>query len=210
MSAHKEPIRVLVVDDHPLLREGVAAALEAQQDLSLVGEAANGGEALRLFQALRPDVTLMDLQMPGMDGVTAIRAIRAQFPQARIAVLTTYQGDVRALYALQAGATGYLLKSSLRHELLTAIRALAAGRRYIPAEVAEALAAQLQQEVLTPREIEVLQRVALGEPNKRIAAQLTLSEDTVKGHLKNILEKMGAHNRTHAVSLAIQRGIVRL
>src|SRR5690606_8606527 len=147
--------------------------------------------------------------MPGMDGVTAIRAIRAQFPQARIAVLTTYQGDVRALYALQAGATGYLLKSSLRHELLTAIRALAAGRRYIPAEVAEALAAQLQQEVLTPREIEVLQRVALGEPNKRIAAQLTLSEDTVKGHLKNILEKMGAHNRTHAVSLAIQRGIAR-
>ena len=208
MQPTKEPIRVLVVDDHPLLREGITAVLATQPDIVLAGEAANGSEALQQFRALQPDVTLMDLQMPLMDGVQAIQAIRSEFPFARIAILTTYRGDARALQAIRAGAFGYLLKSSLRKDLLAAIRALAAGERHIPADIAAELAVHLSQEGLTPREIVVLQCVAMGKPNKQIAAELKVSEDTIKGHLKSIMDKLGAQNRTHAVTLGIRRGIV--
>ncbi|HYG44122.1 MAG TPA: response regulator transcription factor [Bordetella sp.] len=208
MQPIKEPIRVLVVDDHPLLREGITAVLATQPDIVLAGEAANGSEALQQFRTLQPDVTLMDLQMPLMDGMQAIQAIRSEFPFARIAILTTYRGDARALQAIRAGAFGYLLKSSLRKDLLAAIRALAAGERYIPADIAAELAVHLSQEGLTPREIVVLQCVAMGKPNKQIAAELKVSEDTIKGHLKSIMDKLGAQNRTHAVTLGIRRGIV--
>lgn len=204
----KESIRVMVVDDHPLLREGIAAVLEAQSDIELVGEATNGSDAVELFRSLLPDVTLMDLQMPGMDGIEAIHTIRAEFPRARIAILTTYRGDVRALHAIKAGALGYLLKSSLRKELLEAIRAISSGKRHIPPDVATELALHLSHDYLTSREIQVLQSVAMGCPNKQIAEQLMISEDTIKGHLSSIMNKLGANNRTHAVTLAIQRGII--
>lgn len=205
-----QPIRVMVVDDHPLLREGIAAVLEGQPDIMLVGEAVNGREAIARFEVLRPDVTLMDLQMPDMNGIETIRAIRARRPDARIAILTTYRGDVRALHAIKAGAVGYLLKSTLRKELVEAIRLLAAGKRHFPPEVASELAAHLDSDGLTPREIEVLQCVALGKPNKVIAGQLKISEDTIKGHLRSIMDKLGANNRTHAVAIGVQRGFVEL
>lgn len=208
MQMEKEQIRVLVVDDHPLLREGIAAVIEAQLDINLVGEATNGCEALQLFRSLRPDVTLMDLQMPEMDGIDAIFAIRAEFPCARIAILTTYRGDVRALHAIRAGAVGYLLKSSLRKDLLDAIRTIAAGKRHIPSEIAVELADHLSQECLTPREVQVLKSVAMGESNKHIAEELMITEDTIKGHVRSIMEKLGASNRTHAVTIGIQRGII--
>lgn len=204
------PIRVLVADDHPLLREGIAAVLAGQEDIDLVGEASDGREALERFRQLRPDVTLMDLQMPLMNGIDSILAIRGECPDARIAILTTYRGDVRALHAIQAGAQAYLLKSSLRKELVETIRTLAAGKRHIPPEIAADLAAHIGQQSLSPREVEVLQAAALGYSNRDIALQLRITEDTVKGHMRLIMDKLRANNRTHAVAIAVQRGVLEI
>lgn len=203
-------IRVLVVDDHPLMREGIAAVIAGQDDMRLIGEASDGAEAVSAYAALHPDVVLMDLRMPGMDGIEAIAAIRAVSPRARIVVLTTYRGDVQVTRALLAGASGYLLKSSLRRELLDTIRDVHAGRRRVPAEIAAGIAEHLSDESLSPREIEVLRSVAAGNANKRIAAELGISEETVKAHMKNILAKLDARDRTHAVTIAIRRGIIEL
>jgi DNA-binding NarL/FixJ family response regulator len=199
-----QPIRVLTVDDHPLLREGIAAVIEGQSDMRLVGEATNGREAIERYRALRPDVTLMDLRMPDINGIEAITAIRGEFPSARIIVLTTYTGDAQALGALKAGASAYLLKSMLRKELLDTIRTVHAGKRRIPPEIAE----HATDDALTGREIEVLRRVALGNSNKQVAAQLSISEGTVKAHMKSILPKLSARDRTHAVTIAVKRGII--
>jgi DNA-binding NarL/FixJ family response regulator len=202
------PIRVLTVDDHPLLREGIAAVLEGQRDMIVAGVAANGLEAVERYRALRPDVTLMDLQMPEMDGIEAIRSIRAEFPEARIVVLTTYDGDFLALRAIKAGASGYLLKSMLRKELLETIRAVHAGKRRIPPEVAVGIAEHHTDDWLSDREIAVLRLVAAGHANKMIADDLGISEETVKSHMRNIMAKLTASDRTHAVTIAIKRGIL--
>ena len=204
------PIRILTVDDHPLLREGIAALLATEPDMKLVGEACDGREALVQFRKHHPDVTLMDLQMPEMEGVEAMIAIRSEFPNARIIVLTTYNGDVRVLRALKAGARAYLLKGSLRKELLDTIRAVHAGHKRIPPDVAVELADYAAEDALTAREIEVLQLVAGGNANKQIADQLAITEETVKGHLKNILSKLRANDRTHAVTIGLKRGIIKL
>lgn len=201
-------IRILVVDDHPFLREGIAAAINGQKDMILVGEATNGCEALESYRNLRPDVTLMDIQMPGMSGIEAMVAIRAEFPTARIVVLTAYRGDVQAMRAFKAGAVGYLLKNMLRKELLDTIRTVHAGRRRIPDEIAKELGEHSFEDALTEREIEVLKMVASGTPNKGIASELALAEPTVKSHLKNIFQKLGANDRTHAVTIAIRRGYI--
>jgi DNA-binding NarL/FixJ family response regulator len=203
-------IRILTVDDHPMLREGLASMIEAQSDMVLIGEAANGREAVESFRTHRPDVTLMDLQMPDMNGVEAIHAIRGEFPDARIVVLTTYKGDVQALRALKAGAAGYLLKSMLRKELLETIRTVHAGKRRIPPEIAMEIAEHAADDALTDREIAVLKRVALGSANKQIAVSLGISEETVKAHMKNILAKLSANDRTHAVTIALSRGIIQV
>ncbi|HEY6941978.1 response regulator transcription factor [Dokdonella sp.] len=208
MSAETAPIRVLVVDDHPLLREGVAAVVQRQADMVLVGEAADGREAVALFREHRPDVTLMDLQMPEMGGVEAVATIRRDFPHARFVVLTTHRGDVQALRAFKAGASGYLLKSMVRKDLVETIRAVHAGHRRIPAEIASAIAEHVACDGLTEREIEVLKQAAGGNANKSIASHLCISEDTVKVHMKNIFAKLGANDRTHAVTIAINRGII--
>jgi DNA-binding NarL/FixJ family response regulator len=200
-------IRILTVDDHPLLREGIAAVIEGQPDMTLVAEATNGHEAIESFREHRPDVALMDLRMPDMNGIEAIRAIRTEFPTARIVVLTTYAGDVQALGALKAGASGYLLKSMLRKDLLDTIRTVHAGKRRIPPEIASEIAEHAADDALTEREIDVLRRVGSGNSNKQIAVQLAISEGTVKAHMKSILPKLGARDRTHAVMIAVKRGI---
>lgn len=210
MISYRKPITVLIADDHPLIREGITAVVGGYEDISVVAEASNGLEAIRLYRATQPDVTLMDVQMPELNGIAAISSIISEFPQARIAVLTTYRGDVRALQAIKAGARGYLLKSTLRHELIDTIRTLAAGKRRFPPEIAAELAAHIDQDGLTARELEVLRHVACGLSNKEAAVALAIGEDTVKGHLRNIMDKLGANNRTHAVSIGIQRGIIEL
>src|SRR5208337_1714888 len=203
-------IRVLSVDDHPLLREGIAGLVASQPDMALVAEASNGREAIEQFRKHRPDVTLMDLQMPEMGGVDAMSAIRAEFPEARIIVLTTYAGDVQVMRALKAGARAYLLKGLLRKELLDTIRAVHAGQKCLQDEVATELADHAVDDALTAREIDVLRLIALGNANKLVADQLAITEDTVKGHVKNILSKLGASDRTHAVTIALKRGIIEL
>jgi DNA-binding NarL/FixJ family response regulator len=210
VSSEPKRIRILTVDDHPLLREGIAALVASQTDMKVVDEASNGLEALEKFRKHRPDITLMDLVMPGINGIQATVAIRAEFPEARIIVLTTYTGDVQVLRALKAGARGYLLKGLLRKELLETVRAVHAGRKCIPPEVAAQLAEHAGEEELSAREIEVLQLIASGNANKEIAGQLAITEETVKGHVKNILAKLSANDRTHAVTLALRRGIIEL
>lgn len=203
-----QPIRVLVVDDHPLLRDGLAAVLQRCPDVELVAEACDGTQAVTLYAHHKPDVTLMDLQMPVMSGLDAITAIRAGDPAARIIVLTTYKGDVQVLRALKAGAAGYLLKSMLRTELLDTIRKVHAGQQHISPEVAAEMAAYFASDALTARETEVLRLVALGNSNRRVAQGLGIAEETVKAHMSALLAKLGANDRTHAVTIAIRRGII--
>ncbi|WP_197410119.1 MULTISPECIES: response regulator transcription factor [unclassified Sphingopyxis] len=204
------PTRLLIVDDHVMLREGIAAIVAPEADMHVVGEAENGAEAVELHRKLRPDLTLMDLQMPVMSGLEAITAIRSESPNARLVVLTTYSGDVQAVRALKAGACGYLLKSSLIDELLTAIRSVHAGRRYVPADVAQEIAIHAAEEPLSPREIAILEQVATGKANKLVAWELSVSEETVKAHLRTIFIKLGVTDRTQAVTTALRRGIITL
>ena len=200
-------IRILAVDDHPLFREGIAAILEGQPDLSLVGEASDGREAIQQFRAYRPDVILMDLQMPEMNGLDAMIAIRGEDPGARIIILTTYMGDVQVMRAL-AGARAYLLKNLLHKELLDTIRAVYAGKKTISPEISYELAHHATDEALSPPEIEVLRLIAGGNANKEIAAQLSLTEETVKGRVRSILSKLGANDRTHAAMIGVKQGII--
>jgi DNA-binding NarL/FixJ family response regulator len=201
-------IKVLIVDDHPLLREGIAAAIAEEPDMSIVGEATNGVEAIQEFRRHRPDVTLLDLQMPGMSGIDAMIVIRRDFPDARFVVLTNHQGDIQAMRALKAGASGYLLKSMLRKEMLDTIRLVASGKRRIPPEVAIELGNHVAEDSLSEREVDVLRRVAAGNSTKIIAGQLQLSEATIKNHMKSILSKLGANDRAHAVMIALKRGFI--
>jgi DNA-binding NarL/FixJ family response regulator len=203
-------IRVLSVDDHALIREGVAALIANQKDMLLVGEASNGREAIEQFRSRRPDVTLMDLQMPEMNGIDALIAIRSEFPEARIIVLTTYAGDALCKRAMKAGAQAYTLKGNVRKDLLDTIRAVRAGKKILHAEVAAELATHAADDALSEREIEVLSLIAAGNSNKLVADQLAISEDTVKGHVKSILSKLGVNDRTHAVTAALKRGIIEL
>ena len=206
----ENPIRIMTVDDHPVLRDGIAAILATETDMVLVAEAGTGREAVEQFRAHRPDITLMDLQMPVMGGSDAILAIRQEFPNARIIVLTTYGGDAQADRAFKAGAYGYLLKSMLRKELVETIRTVHGGKKRIPPEIAMELAEHHADDALTEREVEVLRHVASGKANKIIADDLEISEETVKAHMRKILSKLGANDRTHAVAIALKRGIFEL
>lgn len=206
----ESPIRVFSVDDHPLLREGIAALVNSQPDMVLNAQAATGAEAIQLFKEHVPDVTLLDLRLPDMSGIDVLIAIRSQFPDARIIMLTTFEGDVEIQRALQAGARGYLLKNMPPNELLEVIRQVHAGKKRIPPEIASQLLEHMSDEVLTEREIEVLKEVADGNRNREIAERLFISEETVKVHIKHIMEKLGASDRTQAVSIGLRRGIIQL
>jgi DNA-binding NarL/FixJ family response regulator len=210
MKAETKTIRILTADDHALLRQGIASLIEIEADMELVAQASTGREAIEQFRQHRPDITLMDLQMPDISGIEAIIAIRSEFPDARIVVLTTYAGDVQVVRALKAGARGYLLKGNVHIDLLATIRAVHAGQKRIPPEVAAELAMHTTEDQLTARELEVLKLIAQGNANKEIAAQLSVREDTVKSHVGNILEKLGANDRTHAVTIGLKRGIIDL
>ena len=210
MANDSSLIRILTVDDHPLLRKGIAALVNAEPDMKLVAEAANGNEAIAMFRLHRPDVTLMDLQMPDLSGCEAITNIQREFPNARIIVLTTYTGDVQVLRALEAGARAYVLKGHVHRELLETIRAVHAGQKRIPPDVATELAEHTMDDELTAREIDVLRLIASGNANKQIADQLSIGEATVKSHVTNILSKLGANGRAHAVTIGLKRGIIDL
>jgi len=209
MSERPNSIRILAVDDHPLFRSGIAALLATQPDMNLVAEASNGREAIERFRAHLPDITLMDLQMPEMNGLDALIAIRDEFPEARIIVLTTYTGDVQVLRAMKTGARAYLLKNLLDKELLQTIRAVHAGKKTLAAEASFELAEHATDDALTPGEVDVLRLIAAGNANKQIAAELSITEETVKGRVKNILSKLGANDRTHAAMIGIKRGIIQ-
>src|SRR5712692_6019491 len=208
MNASPNSIRILAVDDHPLFRSGIAALLATQPDMSLVAEASNGREAIERFRAHHPDITLMDLQMPEMNGLDAMIAIRDEFPEARIIVLTTYTGDIQVMRAMKVGARAYLLKSLLDKELLETIRAVHAGKKRLSPEASFELAEHATDDALTPGEVEVLRLIAAGNANKQIAAQLSVTEETVKGRVKNILSKLRANDRTHAAMIGVKRGII--
>ena len=210
MSYDPSPIRILAVDDHPLIRQGIAALVASQSDMIMVGEAANGLEAIQQFRTHRPDVTLMDLLMPEMNGFDAMIAIRNEFPEARIIVLTTYSGDVQVLRALKAGARAYLLKNTLHKELRETIWEVHAGKKALSPEVSFQLAEHATDDALTPAEIRVLRLIAEGNANKEIAARLSISEETVKGQVRNILSKLGANDRTHAAVIGANRGIIEI
>jgi DNA-binding NarL/FixJ family response regulator len=205
-----DAIRILTVDDHPMLREGIAAVLASEDDMVLVAEASNGREAVEQFRTHRPDVTLMDVQMPEVNSIDAIVKIREEFPEARIIVLTTYSGDAQAARAFKAGAAGYLLKNMVRKELIDTIRTVHAGKKRIPPEIAVEIAEHHSDDALTQREIDVLRAVAGGNANKMVAQLLHVSEETVKAHMKSILSKLGANDRTHAVTIALKRGIIQI
>jgi DNA-binding NarL/FixJ family response regulator len=208
MSADPAPIRILAVDDHPLVRQGISGLVAVQSDMTLVAEASTGRDAIQQFRTHRPDITLMDLQMPEMNGVDAIIAIREEVPEARIIVLTTYVGDVQILGALKAGARAYLLKNLLHKELLETIRAVHAGKKTLSPEASFQIAEHATDDALTPGEISVLRLIAAGNANKQIADQLSITDETVKGRVKNILSKLGANDRTHAAMIGMKRGII--
>lgn len=210
MSPTTAPIRILAVDDHPVFRQGIAGLIADQADMNLVGEASNGREAIQQFRTHRPDITLMDLQMPELNGLDATIAIRNEFPQARIIVLTTYAGDVQVLRALKAGAQGYLLKNLLHKELLETIRAVHSGKKAMSQEASFELAEHAIDDQLTPAEVSVLRLIAAGNANKQIADQLSITEETVKSRVKNIFSKLGANDRTHAAMIGLKRGIIDL
>jgi DNA-binding NarL/FixJ family response regulator len=208
--ANANCIRVLSVDDHPLIREGVGAIINCQADMSVAGTASNGREGIEAFRALRPDVTLMDLRLPDCSGLDVMIAIRSEFPDARVIVLTTFEGDMEVQRALKAGARGYLLKNMPAQQMVDMIRQVHAGKKRVPAEIAAGLAEHLGDEVLSQREVEVLQQVAAGNRNRDIAANLFIAEETVKVHVKHIMGKLNANDRTQSVAIAVRRGIIQL
>jgi len=210
MSTGDTQIRILTVDDHPVVRQGIAGMIEIESDMTLVGEASNGREAIQQFRLHHPDITLMDIQMPELNGLDALIAIRNEFPEAKVVMLTTYAGDVQILRALKAGAQGYLLKNSLHRDLLGTIRAVYTGKKALSPEATYAIAEHGTDDALTPREIDVLRLIAAGNSNKRVADKLSIGEASVKSHVENILSKLGANDRTHAVTIALKRGIIEL